>query len=135
MQLSSFSDFGLRSLMYLAEHPDRRCSVKEISDYYGVSRHHLVKVIYRLAQLGYVLSYKGKGGGIQLAHAANELLLGNLVKQLETNMALVECFNPTTNTCRITNTCQLKHFLHDANVAFIKELNKYKLSDAIKLRI
>lgn len=134
MQLSSFTDYGLRSLMYLAKHPDRRCSVKEISEYYGISRHHLVKVIYRLVQLGYVDSYKGKGGGIQLAqHAAKELLLGDLVKQLETNLELVECFNPETNTCRITDTCLLKHFLYEANVAFITALNKYKLADAIKL--
>jgi Rrf2 family nitric oxide-sensitive transcriptional repressor len=132
MQLTIFTDYGLRSLMYVAAHPERLCSVKEIAEHYGISRNHLVKVVHRLSQLGYIKSTKGKGGGVTLAHAPETLRLGDLVRQLEPNMNLVECFDKNTNTCRITSGCDLKHYLMEANNAFIAALNKYSLSDAIR---
>lgn len=132
MQLTVFTDFGLRSLMYLAANPTDKCSVREISEHYGISRNHLVKVVHRLAQLGYILSSKGKGGGITLAHAPETLRLGDLVKSLEPNMDLVECFDPATNTCRVVSSCQLKHYLANANSAFIESLNQHTLADAVK---
>ena len=101
MQLTRFTDYGLRRLMYLAVQPDRFSNVREISDHFGISRNHLVKVVHRLAQLGYVNSTKGKGGGIRLAHDPKSVLLGDLVRALETNMTIVECFNRETNTCTI----------------------------------
>ena len=131
MQLTAFTDFGLRSLMYLAAQPDRLCSVREISDHYRISRNHLVKVVHRLAQLGYVVSTKGKGGGIKLAQDAESLRLGDLVRRLEPNMHLVECFDRDTNTCRVVASCQFKHYLLDANEAFLGRLNDHTLADAI----
>lgn len=131
MQLTFFTDYGLRTLMYVAVNAPRTCSVREIADYFGISRNHLVKVVHRLAQLGYVLSTKGKGGGIKLAHPADKLKLGALVKTLEPSMDVVECFDPDTNTCRIISSCQLKHYLIDANKAFIASLDKHTLADAI----
>ena len=131
MQLTQFTDYGLRSLMYLAAQPDRLCSVREIAEHYGISRNHLVKVAHRLAQLGYISSSKGKGGGIQLARKAETLRLGELVRELERNMNLVECFNRETNTCTVVSACALKHFLADANGAFIKTLNQHTLGDTV----
>jgi Rrf2 family nitric oxide-sensitive transcriptional repressor len=131
MQLTQFTDYGLRSLMYLAAQPDRLCSVREIAEHYGISRNHLVKVVHRLAQLGFVTSSKGKGGGIRLACEPQALRLGDLVLALEPNMHLVECFNRDTNTCTVVNTCVLKHFLADANKAFVKMLNERTLKDTI----
>lgn len=132
MQLTFFTDYGLRSLMFLAAHRDRRCSVREIAEHYAVSYHHLVKVVHKLAQLGYVDSTKGKGGGLMLAADAEKLRLGDLVCALEPNMDIVECFNRDTNKCRITSTCQIKHYLFDAQKAFIDSLNKHTLGDTIK---
>lgn len=131
MQLTIFTDYALRSLMFIASHPDRLSSVREISEHYNISRHHLVKVIHKLAILGYITTTKGKGGGLAMARNADDLRLGDLIQQLETNMELVECFNKETNTCRITNTCKLKHCLRDANIAFIQSLNKHTLADII----
>jgi Rrf2 family nitric oxide-sensitive transcriptional repressor len=131
MQLTFFTDYGLRTLMYVAANAPRTCSVREISDHFGISRNHLVKVVHRLSQLGYVASAKGKGGGIKLAHPADKLKLGALVRTLEPSMDIVECFDPATNTCRIISSCQLKHFLMDANKAFIASLDKHTLADAI----
>ncbi len=132
MQLTIFTDYGLRSLMYLAAHRDRMCSVREVAEHYGISRHHLVKVVHRLGQLGYIDSAKGKGGGIQLACDAKKLKLGDLVRALEPNMDMVECFNRDTNTCRITNACQLKHYLFEAQRSFVDTLNRYTLADTVK---
>lgn len=130
MQLTIFTDYGLRSLMYVATRQDRLCSVKEIAEHYGISRNHLVKVVHRLAQLGYITSAKGKGGGIRLAGEPAKIKLGELVRKLEPNMDIVECFNRDTNTCRITDTCRLKHQLHEARTAFIDTLDQYTLADA-----
>ncbi|MGZ9097345.1 MAG: Rrf2 family transcriptional regulator [Micavibrio sp.] len=131
MQLTIFTDYGLRSLMYLAAQPDRLCSIREIADHYGVSYNHLVKVAHRLSQLGYVLSVKGRGGGLKLAKDTLTLKLGDLIQTLEPNMDIVECFNRDMNTCRITNSCRLKHYLFDAKGAFVASLNNHTLADTI----
>jgi Rrf2 family transcriptional regulator, nitric oxide-sensitive transcriptional repressor len=133
MQLTVFTDYGLRALMFLAAHPDRLCSVREIAEHYNISYNHLVKVVHRLSQLGYVDSLKGKGGGIKLGPETISRRLGDLVKALEPNMNIVECFNRDTNFCRITNSCQLKHYLLDANSAFLASLNKYTLADTVRM--
>lgn len=131
MQLTMFTDYGLRTLMFLAAHPERLCSVKEVSEAYSISRHHLVKVVHRLSQLGYIDSSKGKGGGIRLAKAPEKLKLGELIMALEPNMNIVECFDAATNTCRIGSACQLRHYLSDASRAFLSSLDRHTLADAI----
>ena len=132
MQLTRFTDYSLRSLMYLASHPERLSSVKEISEHYGISRNHLVKVVHRLSQLGYIETLKGKCGGIKIANGTEKLRLGVLISELEPNMNLVECFDSKINTCRITEACQLKHYLFEAVRSFINTMNKYTLADTIK---
>lgn len=131
MQLTIFTDYGLRSLIYMAVHRDRLCSVKEIAEHYGISRNHLVKVIHRLSQLNYIISSKGKGGGIKLNGDPTKLRLGDLVQSLEPHMNMVECFSADRNTCRIVSSCQLKHYLQEATLAFVETLNKYTLADSV----
>ena len=129
MQLTIFTDYGLRCLMFLSANRGRLCSVREIAVYYGISYNHLVKVVHRLAQIGYVESVKGRGGGIRLAPGADAVRLGDLVRALEPGMDIVECFNRDTNTCRITGACRLKHILHDATQAFLDTLNRHTLAE------
>ena len=131
MQLTQFTDYGLRSLMYLAVQPDKLCSVREIAEHYAISRNHLVKVVHRLAQLGYITTSKGKGGGIRLACKSEKMRLGDLVLALEPNMYLVECFNREANTCTVISACKLKHFLAEASKVFIEALNQHTLADAV----
>lgn len=135
MQLTSFTDYGLRSLIYLASKQGKICSIKEIAEYYNISLNHLVKVIHKLVQLGYISSSKGKGGGIKLAFNPSSMKLGDIIEKLEPNMDIVECFNKDTNQCRITNSCQFKHFIKEASNAFIKTLNNYTLEDAINNKL
>lgn len=131
MQLTSFTDYALRTLMYLMKQPEDISSVKAISEHYGISRNHLVKVVHHLSRLGYVETTKGKGGGIKIRKETEKMRLGDLIFQLEPNMNIVECFDTKTNTCRITDSCQLKHYLYEANRSFIETMNKYTLADTL----
>lgn len=88
MQLTLFTDYALRSLIYLAAHPDKASNVKEIAEHYGISRNHLVKVAHKMATLGLIESSKGKGGGIRLASDPADMRLGDIVRLME-NMDIV----------------------------------------------
>lgn len=132
MQLTQFTDYGLRCLMYLAARPDELSSVKEIAERYRISRNHLVKIVHHLAKCGYIESIKGKGGGIRISKDALQVRLGDLVLELEPNMDIVECFNPEANACLIFKPCQLKHYLAEASEAFISSLNQYTLADTVR---
>lgn len=129
MQLTFFTDYALRSLMFLAAHPQKTSSVKEIAEHYGISRNHLVKVVHKLATLGLIETSKGKGGGVRLALDPASIRLGDIIRQIE-SLEIVECFNSQTNTCRISEVCRLRHYLHEASQSFIQVLNKYTLADA-----
>lgn len=129
MQLTLFTDYALRSLIFLAARPDENSSVKEIAEHYGISRNHLVKVVHKMSTLGLIESSKGKGGGIKLAHDPAIMRLGEIIQKME-NMEIVECFNRDRNTCRISEVCRLKHYLFEASSSFLQTLNKYTLADA-----
>ena len=122
MRLTQFTDYSLRVALYLAENPDRACSVREIADWFGISRDHLVKVSHNLVRLGFVTSAKGRGGGLRLARPAAAITLAELVKATETDFHAVECFDVARNTCRITRACHLKHVLGEATNAFLATL-------------
>ncbi len=130
MQLTAYTDFGLRVLIYLAC-ASSDATVAEIAEQYGISRNHLVKVVHRLSQLGYIKTERGRSGGIRLAHEPNDIQLGAVVRALETNRALVECFTPQTNTCPIAPVCGLKGVLEQAERAFQETLDQYTLADVV----
>ena len=122
MRLTQFSDYSLRLLLYLAQHPDETCTIGDIAQWYGVSKPHLVKVAHNLVKLGYVHSTRGKGGGLRLAKPAEAIEIAALIKRSEPDFHVVECFDKVRNTCRVTSSCQLKHVLRDATAAFFKSL-------------
>lgn len=124
MHLTQFSDYGLRVVIYLACRPDQWVSADEISRAYGISRHHLVKVVQTLADLGVVESQRGRGGGIRLATEPAAINVGWLVRNTEPHFKLVECFEPETNTCPIAPACGLKGLLMRAQSAFLRVLDE-----------
>lgn len=130
MQLTTYTDFGLRVLIYLAC-ADDGATVAEIAEQYAISRNHLVKVVHRLSQLGYIQTERGRSGGIRLAQAPNKIRLGKVVRDLESNRALVECFTPGTNTCPIAPVCGLKGVLLQAEAAFQHVLDDHTLADVV----
>ncbi|WP_340123673.1 Rrf2 family transcriptional regulator [Methylobacter svalbardensis] len=134
MQLTQFTDLSLRLLIYLARLPEPgMATIAEIADYYQVSRNHLVKVANNLANQDFIMSTRGKGGGIQLARPAYAIGLGEVVRRTELNMNLVECFDIPTNQCRLIRNCFLKATLYEAQHAFMTVLDKYTLADAASL--
>ena len=129
MRLTAFTDFGLRALMRLAGEPERSFSTGEIAREFGVSRHHLVKVVGDLATAGFVSTQRGAGGGFRLARAPRSITLGQVVRALEGRQALVECFRDDGGACVLTPRCRLKGKLAAAREAFLRELDRSTLAD------
>ncbi len=131
MHLTQFSDYSLRLLMYLAERPDKSCTIGEIAEWYGISKPHLVKIAHNLVKLGYVASTQGKGGGLRLGMPAEKVNLATLIKKTEPDFHIVECFDKARNTCRVTRSCKLKHLLSGATLAFFKALEGHTLASVV----
>jgi Rrf2 family nitric oxide-sensitive transcriptional repressor len=132
MQLTMFSDYALRVALYLATHQDELVSVPEVSRAYGISSAHLTKVAQRLTELGLVEAVRGRGGGLRLARAPEQIGVGALVRATEPHFDLVECFDPETNTCPISAACGLKGALEKARRAFLEVLDGYTLADFVR---
>lgn len=129
MQLTSFTDYGLRALIYMAALPDdQMTNISQVTDVYGVSRNHMVKIINQLSRAGLVTAVRGKNGGIKLGKPAETILIGDVVRELEP-LTLVNC---AQDFCHITPACRLKQVLHTAVEHFLDELNQYTLADMVK---
>ena len=131
MELSQFTDYSLRVLIHVSLRGKELSSVKEIADAYGISRNHLVKVVHNLAKLGYLDTFRGKGGGIALGKPAEEIGVGKLVRATE-NLAILECFPSGKGTCCIAGICELQTIMGKALQAFMAELDKVTLADLMK---
>lgn len=129
MQLTYFSDYALRLLIYLGAHADRLVSIPEVSHAYGISQHHLVKVVQLLVENGLVATTRGRRGGLRLKLAPDEIRIGALVRLTEPHMNFVECFDKSTNTCPIEPACGLKGVFKEAGAAFLEVLDAHTLAD------
>ncbi|USD65062.1 nitric oxide-sensing transcriptional repressor NsrR [Vibrio sp. SCSIO 43136] len=128
MQLTNFTDFGLRALIYLAALPDGELtSIQKVSDNFSVSKNHMIKIINKLGQLGYVKTVRGKNGGICLGKPANQIVIGDVVRQIEP-LQVVNC---SPEFCHITPACRLKDRLAKAKLAFLAELDTCTIADMI----
>jgi Rrf2 family transcriptional regulator, nitric oxide-sensitive transcriptional repressor len=134
MRLTQYTDYSLRVLIYLGLRPDRRCTIREISEAYGISRNHLMKVVQQLVAEGYVESTRGVGGGLMLAHAPDKIGVGNVVRAMEPDMGLVECMR-SNNECIITSACRLHGMLAEAREVFLGALDRYTLADILEPRM
>ncbi|GLQ52114.1 RrF2 family transcriptional regulator [Dyella flava] len=138
MRLTYQTDYALRLLMYLAVQGERRSSIHEIASQYGISENHLMKVTQKLAALGYVDALRGRSGGLKLARAPEQLRIGEIVRAMEPDFAIVECFGDD-NSCSITPACSLRHVLDDARKSFLSVLDNCTLKQLVarprKLRI
>ncbi|QGY30702.1 nitric oxide-sensing transcriptional repressor NsrR [Pantoea cypripedii] len=127
MQLTSFTDYGLRALIYMATLPEgKQTNITEVTDTYGVSRNHMVKIINQLSRAGFVAATRGKNGGIRLGMAPEKIVIGDVVRKMEP-LQLVNC-----GECSITPACRLRKALNNAVQLFLDELDNYTLADLIK---
>lgn len=128
MQLTSFTDYGLRALIFMAALPaGRMTSITEVTEAYGVSRNHMVKIINQLSRAGYIAAVRGKNGGIRLGKPAREIVIGQVVRDMEP-LQLVNCHS---DFCHITPACRLKNALHEAVQHFLTVLDGYTLADLV----
>jgi len=132
VHLTLHADYALRVLLYLAANPDRVVSTAEVSDAYGISKHHLVRVVQGLGRHGFVEVRPGRSGGVVLARSPAEISVGQVVRHMEPDFNVVECFDPKTNTCPIAPACGLIGVLNEAMRAFLATLDKYTLEDLLR---
>ena len=133
MRLTVYSDYALRVLMYLAVHADPMPTIGEIASSYGVSRNHLMKVVYELGVAGYIETVRGKKGGLRLARDPADIGLGEIIRHTEPDLDLVPCFaRRGADCCAITPVCSLKGALHRARAAFMDVLDSYTLADRVR---
>lgn len=128
MRLTTFSDYSLRVLIYLATEPDRRATIAQVAGAFEISENHLMKVVHFLGKAGWLRNVRGKGGGLELARAPEEIRVGAVIRGCETQLP-AECFDRETNRCVITSVCRLKHVLAEASEAFYRTLDQYTLED------
>ncbi len=131
MQLTLHADYSLRVLVYLAIHNERLVSTQEMSQAYGISNNHLVKVVLNLGRSGFIRSRRGRKGGIELAMPPSEINIGKVMRMVEPDFKLVECFDPVRNTCPIDPVCALKIVLGEAINSSFRVLDKYTLADVV----
>ena len=130
MQLTLYTDYSLRILMYLAAHPGRVAPVSEIAAAFGISTHHLAKVAKDLTGHGYMVARRGRDGGLSLARAPGAIGVAEVVQKLESHQ-LLECFDRDHSQCRLTGYCRLERALREARAAFFKVLEGYTLKDLV----
>lgn len=131
MQLTLYTDYSLRVLLYLATHQGRRATISDIADAYQISRNHLVKVVHQLSRNGWIATTRGKSGGMSLAFPPERINIGTVVRQTEPHMNLLECFDKVNNQCAISPSCRLKQVLYQARKAFCDVLDECTLADVI----
>ncbi|MCE5308052.1 MAG: Rrf2 family transcriptional regulator [Acidobacteriales bacterium] len=133
MRLTAYTDYSLRVLIYLGLQQGRLATISEISDTYGLSANHLMKIIHNLGKLGYINTVRGRAGGMKLAGKPEELNLGQLVRQVESDFAIVDCLEPGhRRDCVIAPACRLQLVFDKAVQGFLGVLDSYTLADLLQ---
>ena len=133
MELTYYTDYALRVLIYAGLRGCGMCLISEIADHYGISRNHLMKVVHGLARGGFVRTYRGKGGGLTLSRDPSRISIGDVVRYMEGPFKPVECFRGA-DRCAIAPACTLPGILEEAFAAFVAVLDRYSLADLLVRR-
>lgn len=131
MQVSAYSDYSLRVLMHVALRSPHRVTVDEVAEAFGISRHHLVKIVHDLGRNSYLKTYRGIGGGFTLGLPAGEIGVGDIIRLGEESEQVIECTQRREGPCPIRSVCRLKSALDEAATAFFAVLDRYSLADLV----
>lgn len=134
MKLTSFTDYSLRVLIYLAAEPGKRATIAEIAKAFQVSENHLIKVVHFLGKTGWLANVRGKGGGLALAKPPEQIVVGRVVRDTEGTAMPAECFGVDGGHCSISPICHLRDVLSEAVDAFYLVLDAYTLADLVRNR-
>jgi len=135
MQLTRRTDYALRVLIHLAANQKKLLSVTELADFYGISRNHLVKIVQGLVENDFVVTVRGKNGGMQLAKNPSDISVGHVVRFMENHFNLVECFDAQHNHCSLDGACRLKGVLQRAMNEFLITLDAISIADITKPKV
>src|SRR6202045_4207092 len=130
MRLTLWTDYALRTLIFVGAKGGRLATIAEIAESFDISKNHLMKVVNRLGQQGDLDTVRGKGGGIRLARSPTEIRVGAIVRETEEDLAVMGCL-AETGFCRIEGCCVLRHALREATLAFLQTLDGYTLADLL----
>lgn len=131
MEIRAYSDYSIRVLIQAALRRPDRVTVDEVTATYGISRHHLVKIVHDLGRNGYLATRRGIGGGFTLARPPEEIRLGEVIRMGEKSDKVIDCFDAADRKCRLLPCCRLKSALDEAAAAFFAVLDGYTLADLI----
>jgi Rrf2 family nitric oxide-sensitive transcriptional repressor len=131
VQLTTYTDYAFRALIALGSVAPEKLTAAEISQSYDISLNHLLKVVQKLAELGYVETTRGKFGGVRLAVDPRELKLGKVVREMEPELGLVACLRSGEQSCAILPACGLKAIVAQATERFIDELDRHTLAELL----
>jgi Rrf2 family transcriptional regulator, nitric oxide-sensitive transcriptional repressor len=131
MRLTDYTDYSLRVLLYLSVRPAGLSTIQEISEAYGISKNHLMKIVQQLGELGWVETVRGRNGGLRLAERSRTLTIGDIVRKTESDFAIVGCFaaDQAQRGCVIEPACRLKSVFAAARDAFLAELDKHTVGE------
>lgn len=131
MKLTEYTDYTLRTLIFLGLHRGELVTIQQIADSYDISKNHLMKIIHRLGQDGPVETVRGRSGGVVLRKAPEDISIGAVVRASEQDFALVECFSRANNRCVLSPVCRLQAGFREALEAFFKVLDGLTLADIL----
>ena len=134
MKLTAFTDYALRTLIYLATRPERRATIAEVAVAFEVSEHHLTKVVHFLGKCGWLANVRGRGGGLALAADVDTIVIGDVVRQTEGQALPAECFSADGGHCSIAPVCRLRGVFGEAVQAFYAVLDRHTLADVVRNR-
>lgn len=132
MRLTTYTDYALRTLMYLAANRDSLVTIQDIADAHDIAKNHLTKVVHQLGQLGVVESLRGRNGGLKLGKEPAQINIGALVRSTEPDFFMAECFDPGKNHCVLSPSCALKGVLYNATAAYLAVLDDSTLESLMK---
>ncbi|MBW7877106.1 MAG: Rrf2 family transcriptional regulator [Candidatus Cloacimonetes bacterium] len=133
MQLSLYTDYGIRALVYLAcfEEERRPIPAREIAEAFGIPKNHLHKIVLKLVKHGFMISLPGRSGGLKLAQRPHDIMIGDVVTLLEPGLSPVNCMDKATATCPITPFCALRDLMQEAMKQFVDTLNLKSLDQLL----
>lgn len=131
MKLTAYTDYTLRTLIYLALHRDRLVTIQEIAELHTISKSHLTKVVHQLGMSNMVETVRGRHGGLKLNLEPLEIGIGAVVRSTETDFDMAECFDAENNSCAYAKGCNLKGVLAAATAAYLQVLDQVTLEDLI----
>lgn len=132
MRLTTYTDYALRTLMYLAVNRERLVTIQDIATLHGISKNHLTKVVHHLGQIGMVTTVRGRNGGLRLGWEPADINIGAVVRQTETDFHMAECFHRENNRCVYASACVLEDVLGAATAAYLKVLDGVTLENLIR---